>query len=170
MMYSKGTRRKGVSPLIAAVLLIVFTIGVATIVMSWVNEYTKDTTEKASENTDQMMDCANTNIDIKDVYINYMGTDTTVKLIAANTGLSDLKVKEAYVMDTNGTRCFMDLTGSDTMDDTVFAKGNSFELINESCGLSFSTGCDGFDKAVVATTCGVSSSFEDAESVVCNAD
>ncbi|MCK5062702.1 MAG: hypothetical protein KAR23_02130, partial [Candidatus Aenigmarchaeota archaeon] len=80
-------KKKGLSPLIAAVLLIVFTIGIATIIMSWINTYTKDTTSEASQNTQDLIDCASTNMDIQDVYIL---APTSVKVIARNTGMKPI--------------------------------------------------------------------------------
>ena len=50
--------KKGVSPLIAVVLLIVFTVAVSTMIMSWMNTYTKDTTTSATTNTNTVIDCS----------------------------------------------------------------------------------------------------------------
>ncbi|MEA2003393.1 MAG: hypothetical protein U9O53_00345, partial [archaeon] len=119
-----SAQKKGLSPLIAVVLLVVFTIGIATIIMSWMNSYTKDTTYQATQDSAGVIGCAGVNVEIDEVYIL---SDNTIKVIARNTGLKPLIFKEGYVWDTNGTRCILNVTAS------TVEKGVSFELINDSC-------------------------------------
>lgn len=152
-------QKKGLSPLIAAVLLIVFTIGIATIIMSWINAYTKDTTYQASQNTQDVIDCASTNVDIDSVYIL---SANSVKVIARNSGLKPMLIKEAYMWDTNGTRCILNGTTS------LIDKSISFELINASCSISFTSGCLEFDKVTVSNTCGMTARFTDISKLNCN--
>ncbi len=153
-------KKKGLSPLIAAVLLIVFTIGIATIIMSWINTYTKDTTSEASKNTQDLIDCTSTNVNILDVYIL---APTSVKVIARNTGMKPIMVKECYVWDTNGTRCMLNFTAS------MVDEGISFDLINTTCPITFTAGCPEFQKVTISTTCsGVTSRFEDISKLNCN--
>ena len=159
-MISLKRQKKGISPLIAAVLLIVFTIGIATIIMSWINAYTKDTTSDATKNTEDLIDCAGTNVNILDVYIL---TPTSVKVIARNTGMKPIMVKEGYVLDTNGTLCMLNFTSS------MIDGGMSFDLINTTCPITFTAGCLEFQKATISTTCsGVVSRFEDISKLNCN--
>ncbi len=160
MMAHFKRQKKGISPLIAAVLLIVFTIGISTIIMSWINTYTKDTTSEASRNTQDLLDCASTNVNILDVYI--LGP-TSVKVIARNTGMKPIMIKEGYVWDTNGTRCILNFTTS------MIDGGISFDLINTTCSITFNAGCPEFQKATISTTCsGVTSKFEDISKLNCN--
>lgn len=153
-------KKKGLSPLIAAVLLIVFTIGIATIIMSWINTYTKDTTSEASQNTQDLIDCASTNMDIQDVYIL---APTSVKVIARNTGMKPIIIKEGHIWDTNGTSCMLNFTAS------LVDEGISFNLINTTCPITFTAGCPEFQKVTISTTCsGVTSRFEDISKLNCN--
>ncbi|NOQ55371.1 MAG: hypothetical protein GQ477_01050 [Nanohaloarchaea archaeon] len=159
MSVSKKSKKKGLSPLIATVLLVVFTIGIATIIISWMNIYTKDATLDANQDTQTMLDCTNTNIDIDKVYIL---SENSVKVIARNTGHKPLILKEAFVWDTNGTRCILNITDS-TLDES-----ESIELTNDSCQITFTAGCPEFDMATVSTTCSISSKVEELSDVVCN--
>ena len=68
--------RKAVSPLIAVVLLIVFTVAVSTAVLGWLTNYTKTTTEAASSGTSGtsgVVNCANQLISISDVSVTQNG-------------------------------------------------------------------------------------------------
>ncbi|MCK4550468.1 MAG: DUF2341 domain-containing protein, partial [Candidatus Aenigmarchaeota archaeon] len=71
--------KKAVSPLIAVVLLIVFTVAVGTLIASWLYEYTKSTTDAASSGTTGpkgITYCANSIVDISNV--NIRNTPVTV--------------------------------------------------------------------------------------------
>ena len=50
--------KKGISPLIATVLIIAFTIAVAVIIMSWGTRFVRETTETTSEKTEEELACA----------------------------------------------------------------------------------------------------------------
>ncbi len=159
MSIFKQSKKKGLSPLIATVLLVVFTIGIATIIISWMNTYTKDATADANQDTRTMLDCTNTNIDIDNVYIL---SENSVKVIARNTGHKPLILKEAFVWDVNGTRCNLNIT------DGLLAESESIELMNDSCTTTFTSGCPEFGMATVSTTCSISSKVETLSSIVCN--
>ncbi len=158
MKYSQNSK-KGLSPLVGAVLLIVFTIGIGAIIMSWVNTYTKETTYDASRGSKEVLDCASTNIKIEDIYIN---SANSVKLILRNTGLKPIQIKEAIVWDVNGTKCLLNFSSS-LLDVSAMA-----ELTNNSCPITFTPGCNEFKTATVTTTCSVTSRFEDVSKLTCN--
>ncbi|MEK6839692.1 MAG: archaellin/type IV pilin N-terminal domain-containing protein [Nanoarchaeota archaeon] len=98
-MKQKITNKKGISPLIATVLLIGFTVALAAVLMTWGLDYIRGTTDKVGDQTDQYLlcsdlafeianvDCAtddviiqnNGNIDIAGVIIRpFVGTDASV--------------------------------------------------------------------------------------------
>ncbi len=56
--------RKGISPLIAAVLLIAFTMAVAAILTAFVTTYTQETTSEVGNQSSELVQCAQANIDI----------------------------------------------------------------------------------------------------------
>ena len=88
--------KKAVSPLIAIVLLIVFTVAISTLIIAWMTEYTKTTTEAASSGTSGVVSCATQTISISDVSIT-PNTDTvtqfndseTSKTFSSPTGSTD---------------------------------------------------------------------------------
>ncbi|MCK5594241.1 MAG: hypothetical protein KAI18_03295 [Candidatus Aenigmarchaeota archaeon] len=159
MSIFKQSKKKGLSPLIATVLLVVFTIGIATIIISWMNTYTKDATLDANADTQSMLDCTNTNIDIDKVYIL---SENSVKVIARNTGHKPLILKEAFIWDVNGTRCNLNIT------EETLAESESIELVNDSCLTTFTADCPEFDMATVSTTCSMTSKVEEISNIVCN--
>ena len=152
-------KKKGLSPLIASVLLIVFTIGISAIIITWMNTYTKEMTYDANKDTSTIVDCTNTNIDIDGTYII---TSDDVKTIARNTGHKIIYLKEAYIWDINGTNCNLNITNSE------LGVAESIQLINDSCDIDFTTGCSEFGKITVSTTCGVTATVDDLSQIVCN--
>ncbi len=68
--------KKGISPLIAVVLLIVFTVAISTLIVAWMYDYTKKTTDAASSGTtgtDGVVSCANQILGISDVSLTSNG-------------------------------------------------------------------------------------------------
>ncbi|NOR85461.1 hypothetical protein GQ473_05040 [archaeon] len=79
--------KKAVSPLIAVILLIVFTIAVSTAILGWLTTYTKTTTEAASSGTtgtSGVVNCANQMISISDVSIT-QNSDTVTQFNDSDT-------------------------------------------------------------------------------------
>ncbi len=75
--------RKGVSPFLSIILVVVFTIGVAIIVSSWLSGYTKSTTETAGEAGTDIVTCAKQIVDITDVQ---RADDGTLRVRVTNMG------------------------------------------------------------------------------------
>ena len=68
--------KKAVSPLIAVILILVFTVAISTAILAWLTDYTKTTTTAASSGTTGtggVVNCANQIISINDVSINQNG-------------------------------------------------------------------------------------------------
>ncbi len=60
--------KKGISPLIATVLLIGFTVALAAVIMTWGLDYVKSTTKKTEETTREALRCAtDLNFEISEV-------------------------------------------------------------------------------------------------------
>lgn len=85
--------KKAVSPLISVVLLIVFTVAISTLVIAWMIDYTKTTTDDASSGTIGVVSCANQIITISDVSLNGNGgtlttfnDSATSKIFSSTTG------------------------------------------------------------------------------------
>ena len=58
---------KGISPLIAGVLMIAFTLAVAAIISGWLTSVTRTTTEEASENIETQASCSNAALTLEKV-------------------------------------------------------------------------------------------------------
>ncbi len=61
-----GPGRKGVSPLIAAVLLIAFTMAVAAILTAWVTTFTEEQTQQLGNESEQQIDCSFAQLEVFD--------------------------------------------------------------------------------------------------------
>ncbi len=85
MNHSVG--RSGVSPLIAAVLLIAFTMAVAAIITTWATTFTQDRSQQLSNQSEQMVRCAYAGMDVYDVEYDSANSQTDVSV--ENTGTVD---------------------------------------------------------------------------------
>ena len=101
-------QKKGVSPLIAVVLLIVFTVAVSTMIMSWMNTYTKTTTTSASANTDTVITCSQQTVNIPTTGVVYNSTGNVVVNIE-NNGQINTTIKKVLAYDKNGVSCDLGL-------------------------------------------------------------
>ncbi|MBI4174296.1 MAG: hypothetical protein HY517_01515 [Candidatus Aenigmarchaeota archaeon] len=140
---------KGISPLIAAVLLIAFTVAIATLIMGWFSTLTRTTTATVTNSTTQAVNCADARVSIRDVYIQTGGAAgaQVANVIVENTGGSSVGLVSLQLINTTGN---------------VFGTGfTAVGAFNESQLLTFTiTGatfaaCPGsFSKAVLTTNCG----------------
>ncbi len=60
-------RKRGISPLIATVLLIGFTVAIAAIVIFWSRNFVKEKAEKEGALSEKKLKCENVEIDIKSI-------------------------------------------------------------------------------------------------------
>jgi len=128
--------KKGVSALIASVLLIAFTVSVSMIIMGWFSTFTRTATSNISATTTEAIGCNAASINIEHVYDG--------KIIVKNTGFKDLNVVGMIVNSTGGT-C--------TSSSTPVTKGSVVALSLSSCAPSGMTDAY-FDRAIVTTDCG----------------
>jgi len=86
-------RRKGISPLIAAVLLIAFTISIGGIFAEWSGALTSDTTQENTEAQQQILDCSSMKIEIVDIQENYSNSNLGVTLRSDNGAVGNISVR-----------------------------------------------------------------------------
>lgn len=98
---------KGISPLIASVLLIAFTIGVAALYSGWITSFTKKTTEQVQEQSEKRVTCSYGGIAIDNV--KYNTTNKNVSGTIENTDIIDLGNIDLEIFYTNTTRQKVDL-------------------------------------------------------------
>jgi len=90
--------KKGLSPLIASVLLIAITVGVSAILINWMTSYTKGQTSKISEQS--TTECAYKNIDF---VTDPVTSSSSITLKLENTGTSAVNSTTQYIALNNGT-------------------------------------------------------------------
>lgn len=84
--------RKGISPLIAAVLLIAFTISIGGIFAEWSGSLARDATQDNTEAQQEILDCSSMNIDIVDVNEDYSSNNLDVTLRSNNGAVGNVTV------------------------------------------------------------------------------
>ncbi|NPA38811.1 MAG: hypothetical protein GXN99_03405 [Candidatus Nanohaloarchaeota archaeon] len=143
----KQVLKKGVSPLIAAVLLIVFTVAIGAVVLNWMTSYTKGTTETAGTDTSSTIQCAKQIIVIENV----TKSNGQVIVRAENQGSADATISSIILYDANSKSC--ETTG---LAHTIPAGGYKIIEVNN-------TACDAVDNTSytvrISTDCGASDTF-----------
>ena len=121
-------KRKAISPLIAVVLLVVFTIGIGIIVSSWLSSYTKSTTESAGTASSEVVSCAKQIIDITDV----RGTnDGGLKVRVTNIGQSTTTVAKITALDSNSNEWIVTNTTLNTEEERKIERGDEKYFTNQ---------------------------------------
>jgi flagellin-like protein len=139
---------KGISPLIAAVLLIAFTVAIATLVMGWFSTLTRTTTETVSNKTSESVSCSNAQIGIQDIYITAGNSATgSARVIVKNTGFKTLGVTSLQIYNTTGHNFSSGFSGVGS-----FPPGSiqTFSIEN----VSIITCPTTFSKVIVTSNCG----------------
>lgn len=145
--------KKGISPLIAAVLLIAFVVSVAMIIMGWFSSYVRTTTTNISASSEAAVGCSTAIITLDSVYVTNSGADAT--MIVRNEGQISLDVRGTLI-NINGTAC------SNATAVTIPA-GSTGTIVIDSCLVP---NAGNFSKAIVTTSCsGITDSTTKASSV-----
>lgn len=106
-------KRKGISPLIAAVLLIAFTMAVAAILTAWVTTFTQETTSEVGQSGSEQIACSFAGLSIYDAV--YNDGDDSLTVAVANTGTRDLSDGVSIVLSyADGTVESTNITGLNT--------------------------------------------------------
>jgi len=147
---------KGVSALFGVVLIIVFTLSLATLIFGFLTANIKETTERIGNKTALAVDCASASISIEDVFASQRSpTNFTVRVIVKNTGFTDgLVIQGAEVFNKTGSNF---TAGGIPLSN--FNRGNIATLVFEN--VSFTSCPKDFSKAIVTTSCGaISDTFD----------
>ncbi len=89
-------KRKGISPLVAAVLLIAFTMAVAAILTAWITSFTSKQQEK-SEVFETKIACSYQNIQAKAEFSRYNSTENIFETYISNSGTEDTIVTQVVL-------------------------------------------------------------------------
>ena len=144
---------KGISPLLAAVLLIAVTVAIATLVMGWISTVTRTTQVTVSNKTTEAVNCASAAVVIDDVYI--QTSPRTATVIVRNSGQADdLQLTFAPLINATGNS----VAPAESLPVSDFDKGEIQTFTYTSTGINT---CANFSRAIVSTSCGgVSATFD----------
>lgn len=94
-------RKKGISPLIATVLIIGFTVALAAVIMTWGQGFSKSMQQSTEATTNVQLTCAQDVLfEVKSVCYVDEAVDTKVKITVANNGNKGLKSITARLKET----------------------------------------------------------------------
>ena len=144
---------KGISPLLAAILLIAVTVSIATLVMGWVSTVVRGSQATVENRTTEAVNCASAGISIDDVYVT-AGSSGTARVIVRNSGQADdLAIQSADIYNRTGSNF-----GADGLTILDFDRG---EVVTLTFSLVSTGSCPSdFVEAIVSTDCpGISAKF-----------
>ena len=90
---------KGVETLLAAVLLIGFTVAIAATVSVWFTAVTRDTQSSVTSKSDTAVDCAGAAMGIDQVYV---FNNSVARAVIRNKGSVNLSIITAQIFDSQG--------------------------------------------------------------------
>jgi flagellin-like protein len=151
-----NNKRKGISPLIAAVLLIVFVIGLGTVILAWLNTYAKDTTVDTTEKTDVIISCSGAIVEIQSLYLlnGTAANEQDIKMVVSNRGTPTIFLREASLYNRTGDVCNLDIpteyieNGVETGSSVTLSIDGCAHFLNNDLG-----DCSDLDLAVITTSC-----------------
>ncbi|MBC5793487.1 MAG: hypothetical protein H8Z69_05655 [Nanohaloarchaea archaeon] len=91
--------RKGISPIVASVLLLAVTMSTVVVFSSWAPDLAENVTEKTGNQTLNTLNCDKASVDTVSAYYNSSSTDLTIT--ARNTGGVPLKNIVIAAFDSN---------------------------------------------------------------------
>lgn len=135
---------KGLSPLLATVLIISITVAIATLFMGWMTNVTKETQITVGNKTTTAVDCSAADISVDAVYLDFAANRSRVAV--RNSGFVDDKIVSASMHNTNG-----DTLGVVTSLPVNMSKGALATIeFNMSGKIS---NCGNFSQVIVTTQC-----------------
>jgi flagellin-like protein len=144
---------KGISPLLAAVLLIAVTVSIGTLVMGWLGTTVRSSQASVSNVTSVAVNCASANIVIDDVYV-YTGARTATVIVRNSGRADDMQLTSAFIVNATGNS----VSPAESLPVTDFDKGEIQTFTYSSTGIN---ACANFSQAIVTTNCGgVSAKFD----------
>lgn len=140
---------KGISPLIASVLLIAFTVTIATLIMGWSSSLVRTTTTTVTNSTTQAVNCVGARVSIRDIFIQTGGSagSQTANVIVENSGNTAVSITGLQIFNTSGSAFSYGFT--------VVGSLNKSQIVTFRLNETSFASCPGsFSQAVLATSCG----------------
>src|SRR3989338_43119 len=138
--------KKGISPLIAAVLLIAFTVAIATLAMGWFSQLTRTTTTTVSNKTTEAVACSNAQVSIDGGYLRLNATESDARVLVKNSGFSNLGITSLQVYNTTGANFSTGFGGASSL--------TPGSLVAYNITMASIPTCATFSKVIVTTNCG----------------
>lgn len=113
------SHKKGVSPLIASVLLIAFTLSIGAFMSTWLQDITKKQTSEATESSKPECQYASLNIQ----NISFTNTTTKLRIDVENTGTKSVAIRSIRIIYSNDSNAEANFTR------TVIKAGDSYTLV-----------------------------------------
>lgn len=137
---------KGVSPLIAAVLLIVIVVSITALISGWLTTFFIGTRETVTNRTDTQVGCTGASLYVETVYVSIAnGTAGNVRAIVKNDGVIDEAITAAQYVNTTGHNY-----STTTALPITFNRGSIKTLNFENVSIQ---NCTAFSQVVVSTNC-----------------
>ena len=139
---------KGISPLIAGVLLIALTVTIAAIVTTWASGFTSVTQSGIGNKSIELVGCSGAALEVEAVYLTEGGAASNATAIVKNTGLvNNMQITAAELLVTNGTN-----TTAGSLPVTNVDRGNIITLSFNNFDLGGA--CPGtFSKITIQSAC-----------------
>lgn len=139
---------KGISPLIATVLLIAFTVGVGAILVTWVTGFTRSTTQTVGRQSEKEVVCSYAGVSLKSLSFN----NPYLSGIIENSGSVTLGNFTMVIIYTNGTSTSFDLcTVGNTVEKCTVSNMTLAARLQKSFNVSI--GGSNYDRIRVTTNC-----------------
>ena len=137
---------KGISPLIATVMLIAITVIIATIQSGWLTSFTKTQQDTIENRSSEIVDCTSADVTIEDVYLDF--TTNVSRVHIRNTGqVNSLGVVSVLLLTRTGDQMPV-VTNMNSI--SALSKGQQIRIDFNITNL---TACSNFSKVTVSTTC-----------------
>lgn len=92
-------KSKGISPLVASVLLLAVTLSAASIFSGWGPNLVRLVTDETDKQTNTTIDCSQAGVEI--ISAKYFSSDSETSIVLSNTGRSDLDELRAAAWQNN---------------------------------------------------------------------
>lgn len=139
---------KGVSPLVATVMLIVIVVSLVAMISGWLTSFFTDTRETVTNRTDTQVRCTGASLLVEAVYVSAAnGTSGNVRAIVKNDGVVDsLSIVSAQYINTTGHN----FSSTTALPLSGFSRGSIKTLLFENVSIQ---NCTAFSQVVVSTQC-----------------
>ena len=139
---------KGISPLVATVLLIVIVVSIVAILSGWLTTFFVGTTETVSNRTDTGVSCSGALINVESVYLIPGNTTASANVAVVNVGNVDgLSIASAQFYNSTGSN----FSSATALPISGFNRGAVRTIHFENMSVP---SCGAYARIIVTTQCG----------------